>query len=701
MSTQQVTSPNSPPSSATQPQTADPTTSITNSVATPILASSASTSTASSATLSSTGLPQSTDTAATTHSTSSISTSTASSTTLSNSQPPQSTDAVATTHSTSSTSTSTASSTTLSSVQSPPDPLIERVEKAFQLLSKRGRQEEARNLFAQLIIELLQEELENDRSHVHQHINCHIGIALTYPEASEERKKAASAAKKIVDCLLTNTIENRTEKAPLTEILYEIRKFYISIGTLVPKDRKFHEQIAGSTALCTKYISLLDNFYFVLEDASTLLAQNNREKARELALEALPSLSGDTPEINLAKAQGHTLIAETFDKSTEDANENAKKAKTLALTAYENRGVKTPDVPFYVAYIIDLFSRLSLLLPEDTSIKETLQECTKNFTNHCAMSLNSSSITPASWFKTAHTLINYGQLDVASLIFSELLIFYENSEDNALLLVTFAQCRIGLACTCADGSSEKKIHLNKAKAFLDTALENSLEEAAAETTTKDFRNIKALYRTIKDLDPHDLNLRDAIMENINTCTDHIPPLSNFYDELTYAQTIPTEKREQAIEIVSKALKTLTKDEPLYHLARAEGHTLIAEMGSDDTKMTCALALTCALKAYENYAESFKKNHQLGIYKQFIELFSRLSELLSDDPAIKEKLVEYMRKLHEQVSHKNRGKNDHKVSNEPAGDHWKHVRLFVAFFFATTVIVGIGVFLGRRAINKLN
>jgi len=566
------------------------------------------------------------------------------------------------------------------------------------LLLQDGRQEEARNLFVQLIAEL-KEELKNSRSYVNQYIDCHVGVALSYPESSEKRKEAALAAKKIVDGILAGILRSHTEKASLTGDFYRIRKFYISIETLVPtEDEKFHQQMAVQIALCTQYIPVLDNFHLELQIAEALLAQNNPQEARKLALEVLPSLSGDTSEINLAKIQGHILIAETFYTGIEDPDQHAKEAKNLALTAYENRGVETPS--FYVN-LIDSFSRLNLLLPGDALIKEKLKACTKVFTDYCAMSLSSDSIGPAVWFELAHKLINIRRLGIAQCIFLELLKFFENDESS---LAISAQCHIGLAYIYADESFDQQLHLNQAKNYLDTALENNLKVDLSKATFKNLRDIKTLYRTIKDLDPKNLlGLHVAITKKIKTCTTNIPLLSNFYDELTYAKNISSENCEKAIEIVSTALKTLTEDKLAYNLARAKGYTLIAEMVSEKaaSDQNSNLALTYALKAYGNYAESFIKNHRIQIYEQFIELFLRLRELLPNSPAIKEKLKECMCNQYEPISRESRGKNDHKVSNEPAGGRWKQVKILVAFFFATTVIVGIGVLGGHRYINKLN
>lgn len=657
----------------------------------PTLASSSSSSKTQSQTPNST--PSTTNAVATSVLTS-TSTTTTTSTTLISTPPLLHTDVIVTPIPTSSTSTNTASSTTSTKLQPPPDPLIEKFEKASKLLED-GNQEEARSLFIELIAEL-KEELKTGRPYLNQYVNCHIRVALSYPESSEKRKEAALAAKKIIDDILAKTLLTQTETTSLIEFLYKIRKFYISIDTLVPAvDEKFHQQIAVHIAFCTKYIPVLDNFDLILHEADTLLGQNNHQEARKLVLEALPSLSEDTPEINLAKIKAHTFIAETFDKEgIDDSDQHAETAKNLALTIYENRGFETPL--FYIK-LIDLFSRLKLLLNDDVLI-EKLEACTNVFTASCARSLSSSSIPPAEWFKLAYGLINIKRLAIAQLILLELLKSFENNES---LLAMSAQCHIGLAYTYPDEPSGQQTHLNQAKTFLDHALEH-LKNDPSEETIEDFLNIKALYRTIKDLGPNDLlKLHGAIIEKIKICTDHIPPLNNFYDELKYAQSISSENCEKAIKIVSTALKTLTEDKLAYNLARAKGYIFIAEMVSEKATrdQNANLALTFALKAYENNPASFKKKQRPQISEQLIELFLRLSKLLPDNATIKEKFAEYMHKPHQPISHKDRGKNDLKVSKEPAGDRWKYIRRLGAFFFATTVILGIGI-LGRRCI-KIN
>lgn len=302
----------------------------------------------------------------------------------------------------------------------------------------------------------------------------------------------------------------------------------------------------------------------------------------------------------------------------------------------------------------------------------------------------------------------------------------EEARDLALTLINklrrtnsnflvLAACKLDLALTYPQDDDRRTQAILDAKKDIDQAYEERNLYFYFKTEEKIilyYKNLRTSLQKLKLLVPIEMkNLHADIAFKLEKCSSQIPLLTDFYDKISQGVLL---EAEPARELYLQALLMITDhEEPEYLLAQAFGITNLAltyDAGNDNPWFLKAHSRT--LKAYERKQELFTTDQaKLTALNHFKKIFKSLSQLFLADSTfqiqIKEKLAECRKEiartgqaLEDKVpSPTNSPRVTPKVTKEPV-DSWKAARLFIAFGFATVVIVGAFV-LGRRYITQLN
>lgn len=266
---------------------------------------------------------------------------------------------------------------------------IEDLDTAYDLIEAREF-DKARSLLEKLI-PLLE---ENKESSLFQLAQGYFRIALTYPKLSFQSDTHLLQAKKILNEILTKLLGMDLSPAANSKDYQILRSSYLEIASLLSTDLvEEHEEIVDKIKTCLQQIPPLDDFYEILDEAQNLfnegIGPNEINEIRETVKTALSVLSGDAPDVILAKAWGHIFIAETFPVGNNERNENSALALDFALSAYAAQKdffLEYHKIDIY-RYFKQTFSKLKKLLPENEKIEAPYQECYRLYTfykNHPA-----------------------------------------------------------------------------------------------------------------------------------------------------------------------------------------------------------------------------------------------------------------------------------------------------------------------------
>ena len=586
--------------------------------------------------------------------------------------------------------------TRLSGDESPKDPEVEKYNQACQLL-KEGKAEQARSLFLELI-----DVLDQDESHLIDSADCNIGVACSYPEDSAERKDFATKAKTLLDDALVHTLKGDPSDKDRISTFQKMEALYEEVSHLVPSDETaFHDDVRAKIKKCSRLV--IANFYDTIKQARVLLSKDQPDQAREIVLAVMPNLKSNKAEFILARAQGNTWLATAFPPNKPSSRKHHLiLAQFEAIAAYDRKEelLQNRDpVRVYDALVL-LFNSLSRLNPDNAQIKENLVACKR-----MEASFKDGKDPLIEKYKQACQLLKERHYEQARSLFLELINTFGQDESH---LTDSAACRLGVAHSHLKGSAERKDFALQAKKLLDDAFVNALDDDVSDEATIDsFNVIRNLYGEVSLLVPADETaVHDDVKDKIEECSRRIPALTTFYDKLQEAQDLFNRGVfDKAREILLAVMPTiLDSDDVEFLLARSAGNMLIAStLPSGETRLQKSLeAQTQAFEAYDRKEELLRISQPTKVYDTFIHLFADLSILIPDNAEIKNKLAE-CKKLHRSSvirPFKEADGKGIKVTKDPVGDYWKPLRLFIAFGFATAVIVGAAL-LGRRLITKLN